>query len=102
MEPVYEKIGIGYSQFRNPDPGISLAIGKALGESESVLNVGAGTGSYEPTDRKVVAVEPSMRMIEQRPAGAAPVHRAAAEDLPFEDDQFDAAMALLSIHHWDD
>ncbi|MDF1811521.1 MAG: class I SAM-dependent methyltransferase [Verrucomicrobiales bacterium] len=102
MEPVYDKIGVGYSQFRKPDPGIATAICNALGNSEKVLNVGAGTGSYEPKDRKVVAVEPSSEMIQQRPVGAAPVHQATAEDLPFEDDEFDAAMALLSIHHWND
>jgi SAM-dependent methyltransferase len=73
-----------------------------LGDVESVVNVGAGTGSYEPTDRFVVAVEPSMVMLTQRPPGAAPVVRATAEALPFRDRAFDGAMALLTIHHWDD
>ena len=67
-----------------------------------MLNVGAGTGSYEPADREVTAVEPSRVMIEQRPPGAAPVVQASAEDLPFEDDSFDAAMAMITVHHWRD
>ena len=67
-----------------------------------MLNVGAGTGSYEPADREVTAVEPSRTMIGQRPPGAAPVVEAFAEDLPFEDDSFDAATALITVHHWND
>ena len=102
MEPVYDRIGVGYSKFRKPDPRIAKAISKALGGAEKVLNVGAGSGSYETKDRLVVAVEPSGQMIQQRPIGAAPVHQAAAEDLPFDEDQFEVSMALLSIHHWDD
>src|SRR6185369_10542368 len=74
----------------------------ALGDARTVLNVGAGTGSYEPTDRDVLAVEPSAVMRAQRPAGAAPCVAAAAESLPFRDRSFDAAMAFATIHHWPD
>jgi SAM-dependent methyltransferase len=77
-----------------------LRIVEELGDAQSVVNVGAGTGSYEPRDRFVVAVEPSMAMIAQRPSGAAPVVRAVAEALPFTDKLFTAALAILTIHHW--
>jgi SAM-dependent methyltransferase len=87
---------------RRPDPRIAAAIDEALGDAETVVNVGAGAGSYEPLRRRVTAVEPSAEMIAQRPAGSAPVVRAAAEKLPFEDDGFDAAMAVLTVHHWAD
>jgi SAM-dependent methyltransferase len=79
---------------------MAARITAALGDAATVMNVGAGTGSYEPGDRVVVAVEPSAVMIDQRPRGAAPVVRAVAEDLPFADDSFDAAMAVLTVHHW--
>jgi len=98
----YEQIGVGYAERRRPDPRIERRILEALGDARSVANVGAGTGSYEPTDRRVVAVEPTPQMLEQRPAGAAPVVRAVAEGLPFADDCFDAALAVLTIHHWTD
>jgi SAM-dependent methyltransferase len=98
----YDRIGRGYSEHRRADPSIAAQIEAALGDARSVLNVGAGTGSYEPADREVIAVEPSAEMIAQRPAGAAPVVRASAEELPFADDSFDAAMAILSDHHWND
>jgi SAM-dependent methyltransferase len=101
-ETVYDRLGRGYSQVRRPDPRIAKRIEKALGEARSVLNVGAGTGSYEPADREVTAVEPSAEMIAQRPQGAAPAVQAYAEDLPFADDSFDAAMAVLTAHHWSD
>ncbi len=101
-EPTYDRMGQGYGAIRRPDPRIAAQIEAALGAARSVLNVGAGTGSYEPADREVVAVEPSRTMIEQRPAEAAPVVQAFAEDLPFEDDSFDAAMALITVHHWSD
>jgi SAM-dependent methyltransferase len=65
-----------------------------------VLNVGAGTGSYEPDDRWVLAVEPSATMRAQRPPGAAPAITARAEALPFDDDAVDASMACVTIHHW--
>ena len=99
---LYDRIGSGYTTTRREDPRIARAIHAALGDARSVLNVGAGTGSYEPRDRAVVAVEPSAVMIAQRPPGAAPVVRASAESLPFPDDSFDAAMAVLSDHHWAD
>jgi SAM-dependent methyltransferase len=100
--PVYDRIGLDYSEVRRADPRIAAAISAALGDAESVLNAGAGAGSYEPCDRAVTAVEPSAAMIAQRPAGAAPVVQGTAEDLPFDEDDFDAAMAVLTIHHWAD
>lgn len=101
-EPVYDRIGGGYTGGRRPDPRIAAALTAALGDADPVLNVGAGTGSYEPSDRPVVAVDPSPVMLAQRPAGAAPCVQAAAEALPFEDGTFGAAMAVLTIHHWSD
>jgi SAM-dependent methyltransferase len=98
----YDEIGRGYERLRRPDPRIAARVEAALGEARTVLNVGAGTGSYEPADREVTAVEPSAEMIAQRPADAAPVVRASAEALPFDDDSFDAAMAILTVHHWAD
>jgi len=100
--PLYDAIGVGYADRRRPDPRIAQRLVDALGRAGSVLNVGAGTGSYEPTDRKVVAVEPSPEMIRQRPATATPVTRAVAGALPFADDTFDGALALLTVHHWPD
>ena len=87
---------------RREDPRIAARIRAALGDARTVLNVGAGTGAYEPPDLDVVAVEPSEVMIRQRPPGSAPVVLAHAEELPFEDGRFDAAMAVLSDHHWQD
>ena len=98
----YDTIGVGYAAVRRPDPRIERRLHAALGGAATVLDVGAGTGSYEPLDRRVVAVEPSPEMIRQRPAGAAPVVRGVAESLPFPDGAFDAALALLTVHHWPD
>jgi SAM-dependent methyltransferase len=105
MEPshvVYDEIGTGYAAARRSDPLIAEAIRKALGDAASVLNVGAGSGSYEPSDLRVVAVDPSEEMIRQRPRSAAPCIKGCAEALPFEDGAFDAAMAVLTVHHWSD
>jgi SAM-dependent methyltransferase len=99
---LFDRIGHGYSRYRRPDPRISARILRALGSSRTVLNVGAGAGSYEPQDRSVVAVEPSEIMIAQRPSGSAPVVCASAMALPFCDEAFDAALAILTIHHWPD
>lgn len=96
----YDEIGVGYARHRQPDPRIQAAIASALGAARTVLNVGAGTGSYEPTERCVVAIEPSSAMIAQRPRGAAPCVQGRAESLPFGDGAFDAGMALLTVHHW--
>jgi len=98
----YERIGATYTATRRTEPRIAAHIWAALGDARTVLNVGAGTGSYEPRDRVVVAVEPSAVMAAQRPPDAAPVVRALAGDLPFHDGSFDAAMAVLSDHHWPD
>ena len=102
MSALYDRIGTTYTATRREDPRIAHAIHDALGEARTVLNVGAGSGSYEPHDREVTAVEPSAVMIAQRPPGAAPAVQAHAEALPFPDSSFDAAMAILSDHHWDD
>jgi ubiquinone/menaquinone biosynthesis C-methylase UbiE len=98
----YEELSDGYASTRRADPRIAAKIRTALGEATSVVNIGAGAGSYEPDDLKVTAVEPSESMIAQRPPDAAPVVQASAERLPFDDQCFDAAMAVLSAHHWSD
>ncbi len=102
MTAKYDSIGINYSQLRKPDPRIATVIDNALGEAKTVLNVGAGTGSYEPTNREVVALEPSQEMINQRDQSAARAIQGYADDLPFDDNIFDASMAILTIHHWPD
>jgi SAM-dependent methyltransferase len=99
---LYDTIGTTYTVTRRTEPRIAEQLWAALGDAQTVLNVGAGTGSYEPSDRDVTAVEPSAVMRAQRPAGAAPCVDAAAESLPFEDQSFDAAMAFATIHHWQD
>ena len=98
----YDQIGRGYSLTRQEDPQISSAIRRALGDARSIVNVGAGAGSYEPDDQYVIAVEPSDVMAAQRPATIPPALRASAADLPLRDNSVDAAMAVLTIHHWDD
>jgi SAM-dependent methyltransferase len=100
MRVLYDEIGVRYSTGRRTDPRIAQAIWTALGSGDDVLNVGAGTGSYEPPDRRVIAVEPSTTMIAQRASGAASVVRAQAEALPFRSQSFAATLAVLTIHHW--
>jgi SAM-dependent methyltransferase len=101
-EAKYDDIGRTYNRTRRADPRIAAQIAAALGDAGSVLNVGAGTGNYEPADRFVVGLEPSMTMIRQRPADAAPAVQGAAERLPFPDNAFDAVMGTLTLHHWSD
>jgi SAM-dependent methyltransferase len=96
----YDDLGANYPDFRRADPRIEAKVWEALGDARSVVNVGAGTGSYEPRDREVIAVEPSPLMIAKRPAGAAPAIEGVAEALPLGDRSVDAAMATLTIHHW--
>ncbi|MFS0701176.1 class I SAM-dependent methyltransferase [Cellulomonas sp. 179-A 4D5 NHS] len=98
----YERHGQDYAALRTTDPRIEARVHAALGGSRTVLNVGAGAGSYEPADRYVLAVEPSATMRAQRPATAAPAVDATAERLPFDDDSVDAAMAMVTIHQWSD
>lgn len=98
----YSQIGEGYARIRRPDPRIAATFHAALGDARTVVNVGAGAGSYEPTDREVTAVEPSATMRAQRPAHLTPAVDATAQHLPFGDDSFDAAMASVTIHQWPD
>ncbi len=105
IEPIwrrYDTIGTGYRGPRSPDLRIAAAISAEWGDAQRIVNIGAGAGSYESTDRMVVAVEPSRTMLRQRPRGAAPAIEARAEALPFPDDTFDLATAYLTIHHWAD
>ena len=101
MAQRYDRLGLNYANMRKPDPRIAATIHQALGDAETIVNVGAGTGSYEPQGRAVTAVEPSWKMISQR-RSAAPMVCGIAEHLPFPDQCFDAAMAILTIHHWAD
>ncbi|MET7763523.1 methyltransferase domain-containing protein [Streptomyces sp. NPDC005393] len=96
----YDRIGLGYREVRRPDPRLAAMIHDALGGARTVVNVGAGAGSYEPPDADVTAVDPSQVMLDQHP-GPHKV-QAGAEDLPFENGSFDAAMAILTVHHWSD
>lgn len=98
----YDKGGQFYSGIRKPDPRIASAIHAALGGSRTVLNVGAGAGSYEPGDRYVVPLEPSQSMRKQRPRNLAPALNGSVESIPFDDEAFDAAMGVLTVHHWKD
>lgn len=98
----YEAGGGGYALRRRPDPRIAALVHQALGDARTVVNVGAGAGSYEPEDRHVVAVEPSAAMRAQRPRHLAPAIDATAERLPLDDDSVDAAMAMVTIHQWSD
>ncbi|GAA1488390.1 class I SAM-dependent methyltransferase [Brachybacterium sacelli] len=98
----YGEIGGSYSRYRRPDPRIAGALTEALGDARTVLNVGAGAGSYEPSTRAVTAVEPSAAMRAQRPSHLPSAVEATAEQLPFADDSFDAAMTTFSVHQWQD
>lgn len=98
----YAEIGGSYSRYRQPDPIIAAQIHRALGQARTVLNVGAGAGSYEPSHCQVTAVEPSASMRAQRPPDLPAAIDAVAEDLPFDDDSFDASMASVTIHQWSD
>jgi SAM-dependent methyltransferase len=98
----YDEIGLSYHQSRQPDPRIAAQVRAALGHAQTIVNVGAGPGSYEPSGRRLAAVEPSAVMLAQRPATAAPGVRAVAEALPFGDQSFDAGLAILTVHHWSD
>jgi SAM-dependent methyltransferase len=98
----YDELGVNYTDFRRPEPRIAARIWAALGDAASVVNVGAGAGSYEPSDRQTIAVEPSPLMIAKRPPGAGPAIRGVAEALPLDDKCVDAAMGTLTIHHWND
>jgi len=100
--PRYDDIGRVYARHRRPDPRIAAQLWSALGDAATIVDVGAGTGSYEPPGRAVVAVEPSPVMARQRPPGSPPVVRAVAEALPFADGAFDAALGVFTIHHWGD
>lgn len=98
----YDAIGQTYARTRREDPYVASQILAAVGDGRRVVNVGAGSGNYEPRDRSVVAVEPSAQMIDQRADRSAPVVQGVAEALPFPDDSFDVAMAVLTVHHWTD
>jgi SAM-dependent methyltransferase len=98
----YGVIGSDYGRYRQPDPHIEAQLHRALGDARTVLNVGAGAGSYEPRDREVTAVEPSATMRAQRPASLTAAVDAVADHLPFADDTFDAAMATFTVHQWPD
>jgi SAM-dependent methyltransferase len=102
VPPEYDASRATYALTRQTDPIIAAQIERALGDARTVVNVGAGAGSYESPDREVLAIEPSETMRDQRPPGAAPVIAAHAEELPLDDDSMDAALATMTVHHWDD
>ena len=102
MAQLYDHLGRDYGSYRRPDPRLAAAILAALGDAAPVVNVGAGAGSYEPTDREVLAVEPALAMVRQRAPGTAPVVRASATHLPLRSGSFAAALAVLTVHHWPD
>src|SRR5215469_11640712 len=97
----YQRIGTSYALTRREDPEFARRIALAVGDARAVVNIGAGTGSYEPRDRYVLAIEPSDVMAAQRPVQRPPAISASAGKLPLRDQSVDAAMAILTIHHWD-
>ena len=101
-ETRYDVIGAEYSRTRREDPRLAALIHAALGKARTIVNVGAGTGSYEPRDRYVLAIEPSAVMSAQRDPGLPPAITAGAHHLPLQERSVDAAMAILTIHHWDE
>jgi len=100
--PAYDRLGLNYAEVRRADPRFEAAIWSALGSAKSVLNIGAGAGSYEPGDREVIAVEPSPVMIAQRRSDAAPTIQGVAESIPLDDESVDATMGVFTMQHWDD
>ncbi|TGD76241.1 class I SAM-dependent methyltransferase [Mangrovimicrobium sediminis] len=102
MSTIYDSMGVNYSVRRCTDPQIFLQLYAELEGATRIVNIGAGTGSYEPADIPLVAVEPSQEMISQRHPSAHPVEQAFAESLPFENESFSHAMTILSMHHWHD
>jgi len=102
MTALYNRIGINYSASRGTDPRIADRLYAELKGASRIVNIGAGSGSYEPDGVELVAVEPSAQMIAQRVVGAYPAELAAAESLPFPDGSFSHAMTVLSMHHWSD
>ena len=102
MIALYDTIGLNYANLRKPDFRIAQRIETALGDAKTVLNVGAGAGSYEPADRQITALEPSTEMIQQRSASNATIIQGSAENIPYGNNIFDASMAVLTIHHWSD
>lgn len=100
MGTLYDQIGVGYTVSRCTDPKIAAQINKELVGATKILNIGAGAGSYEPDDKELIAVEPSIEMIRQRKPDAHPVKQAFADELPFENDSFSHTMTVLSMHHW--
>ena len=102
MDVLYDAIGLNYADLRQPDPRIAQQIDAALANAQTILNVEAGGGAYEPLGRQITALEPSTEMIRQRPFSNATIVRGSAENLPFDDKSFDSAMAVLTIHHWFD
>jgi len=99
---LYDSIGGSYARTRRADPRIAALIRRAVGDAATLVNIGAGTGSYEPVDVATIAIEPALAMIVQRPATAAPCVQAVAERLPLADQSFDCALASLTVHHWSD
>jgi SAM-dependent methyltransferase len=101
-DALYDQIGQTYTSTRHPDPRIAAAIATKLGSANTLVNVGAGAGAYEPAGKPLVGIEPSWQMIQQRSRGASPVVQAVAEALPFRAGTFDVALAVLTLHHWAD